>query len=116
MPRNEPRLSRQSLLVLHMFVSQTDHTLAGSDILKEIRISSGSLYPILFRLEQAKWLSSKWEQVNASEVGRPRKRLYRLTLLGERNAREALGALSLPTHTVPLTRNTTNRSHASMSA
>jgi PadR family transcriptional regulator PadR len=96
MPRSEPRLSRQGLVVLHMFATHPGRDLAGSDILKETGFLSGSLYPILFRLEQAEWLSSEWEQVEPAEVGRPRKRLYRLTALGERRAREALSALNVP--------------------
>lgn len=56
--------------------------IAGSDISKASGIPSGTLYPILFRLEKAKWLESDWEEVTPSEIGRPRKRLYRLTSLG----------------------------------
>jgi len=70
--------------------------LAGSDISKASGISSGTLYPILIRLEKAGWLSSEWEEVNPCEVGRPRKRLYQLTSLGAQESRAAFDDL-LPT-------------------
>jgi PadR family transcriptional regulator PadR len=92
----EPRLSRQGLFVLHMFENRPLDALAGSDILRETGFLSGTIYPILARLERAKWLISEWEPVDPNEIGRPRKRLYRLTPLGERKAREALKGLSMP--------------------
>ena len=95
MPDHDPRLSRQSLIVLQMFANSA-RPLAGSDVLKETGFMSGTLYPILSRLEQAQWLSSEWEQVSAVEVKRPRKRLYRLTALGARKSAEVLGEFNTP--------------------
>jgi PadR family transcriptional regulator PadR len=92
----EPRLSKQGLVTLQMFASRPTHALAGSDIMKETGILSGTLYPILSRLERAQWLSSEWEQVETIEVGRPRKRLYQLTSLGARKTKEALGEINAP--------------------
>jgi PadR family transcriptional regulator, regulatory protein PadR len=92
----EPRLSKQGLVTLQMFASSPTHALAGSDILKETGILSGTLYPILSRLERARWLSSEWEQVSPIEVRRPRKRLYQLTALGARKTREAFSELNAP--------------------
>jgi|HubBroStandDraft_3_1064219.scaffolds.fasta_scaffold484676_2 PadR family transcriptional regulator PadR len=67
--------------------------IAGADISKETGIPSGTLYPILFRLEQARWITSEWENVDPSQVGRPRKRLYTLTPLGHRESRKAFDRL-----------------------
>jgi DNA-binding PadR family transcriptional regulator len=69
--------------------------LAGSDIWKETKIASGSLYPILARLEKAGWLTSRWEDLDPSEAGRPRKRLYHITALGRVNAVDAFGELGI---------------------
>lgn len=66
---------------------------AGADISKETGMRSGTLYPILFRMEQAKWITSEWEDVNPSKVGRPRKRLYTLTPLGLREGRSVFDGL-----------------------
>ena len=47
----------------------------------------GTLYKALSRLESAGLLSSRWEDVDETAEGRPRRRLYRVT-------DEAAGALS----------------------
>ncbi|MBV9313138.1 MAG: helix-turn-helix transcriptional regulator [Pseudonocardia sp.] len=51
---------------------------------------SGTIYPILARLEAAGWLTSFWEQEDPAELERPRRRMYRLTGAGAHAAREAL--------------------------
>ena len=96
MSERDPRLSHQTLRVLRLFVEKPREGLAGSDIWKETRILSGTLYPILVRLEDAGWLKSWWEELDPSVAGRPRKRLYRLTGLGYNKARAALHDLGVP--------------------
>jgi DNA-binding PadR family transcriptional regulator len=91
----DPRLSHQTLLVLHLFLQQPNKEFAGAGILKQTTMSSGTVYPILSRLEKASWLRSKWENVDPSIAGRPRKRLYRLTSLGHKKTRAALTKLSI---------------------
>lgn len=52
-------------------------------------IAYGNLYRVLERLEKAGLLESRWEDpADASEQKRPRRRLYRLTSLGQAAARE----------------------------
>lgn len=47
--------------------------------------SQGTLYKALGRLERARLLSSEWEDAEtAAAEGRPRRRLYQVTDLGER--------------------------------
>jgi PadR family transcriptional regulator PadR len=92
----EPRLSKQGLIVLGKFAANPAKALAGTDILKETGFLSGTLYPVLLRFERAGWLSSEWEEVEPNEVGRPRKRLYRLTALGARKTEEAFRELGMP--------------------
>jgi PadR family transcriptional regulator PadR len=44
----------------------------------------GTLYKALERLERAGYLESRWEDPHAAAVdGRPRRRFYRVTLVGE---------------------------------
>jgi PadR family transcriptional regulator len=90
-----PRLSHATLKVLHMFMDNPARGLAGSDIGKETKVWSGTLYPMLARLEKVGWLTSEWEAVDASRLGRPRKRIYRITAVGQRAAYEALAPLEL---------------------
>jgi PadR family transcriptional regulator, regulatory protein PadR len=93
MEQKPPRLSHQALRVLRCFLDHHPDALAGSDICKDVRLLSGTLYPILIRLEGASWLESRWEELDPSDAGRPRKRLYRLTGVGYNAAREALSEL-----------------------
>ena len=90
MGKDNPRMSAQTLKVLATFLSQTHNEFAGSEIARLVRIASGSLYPILIRLEEAKWLESRWEDGDPVEMGRPRRRFYRMTALGARRASEEL--------------------------
>lgn len=45
-------------------------------------LSHGSLYKALARLEAQGLLASRWEDIDESEAGRPRRRLYRVTAEG----------------------------------
>jgi len=66
------------LLVLNA-IGPARNGICGADIMLATGLSSGSLYPILARLEKAEWLSSEWEKAEPSELKRPRRRLYTLT-------------------------------------
>jgi PadR family transcriptional regulator, regulatory protein PadR len=73
------RMSFQTLKVLEAFLENPTEELSGSDVHRRSRIASGTLYPILLRLESAGWFVSRWESVDPTSAGRPRRRLYRLT-------------------------------------
>jgi PadR family transcriptional regulator PadR len=90
-----PRLSHATLKVLRAFMDNPARGLAGSDIWRETGVWSGTLYPMLARLKAAGWLSAEWESVDPAKVGRPRKRIYRLTGLGQQSARHALSELAI---------------------
>jgi PadR family transcriptional regulator PadR len=96
MAQNDPRLSHTTLRVLRLFSEQPTSHLSGSEITRQTGMLSGTTYPILMRLERAGWLSSHWEDVDPKFVGRPRRRLYRLTGLGYDKSREAFAALGVP--------------------
>ena len=91
---NEPRITGPVLKVLSFFLQAPTESAAGADIRRATKISTGTLYPLLLRLEQFNWLESKWEEVDPSEVGRPRKRLYRITRTGILHAEEELSSLT----------------------
>jgi len=58
----------------------------------------GTLYKALGRLETAGLLESRWEDPNIGAAeGRPRRRLYRVTLAGARALAEAGSAAHAPT-------------------
>lgn len=79
---SEPQLTAQTLKVLEALQTKRDQS--GSELSKVTGLKSGTLYPILLRLERAGWLSSEWEVGNPSELGRPRRRFYRITGEGAR--------------------------------
>jgi PadR family transcriptional regulator PadR len=62
----------------------------GLDIGRAAHLPSGTVHPILARLEGLGWVSSRWEAVDPSEEGRPARRYYRLTAEGRDQARAAL--------------------------
>lgn len=93
--KNAPRLSFQTLRVLQLFVADPTAELAGIELLKHTQIASGTLYPILGRLEEADWLQSRWEKIDTTAEKRPRRRYYSITPLGIRSASSILAKLSI---------------------
>ena len=87
MADRKPRLTAQTLQVLDALLTWPGS--AGADISRHTKLPSGTLYPILLRLEDAGWLSSEWEGGNPPELGRPRRRFYRVTAEGALAARSA---------------------------
>lgn len=63
---------------------------AGAALSARTGLASGTLYPILKRLEDAKWLESRWEEIDPREAGRPRRRFYSITGIGQRGYQEAV--------------------------
>ena len=45
-------------------------------------LPSGTIHPILGRLERLGWVESRWEDIDPSQAGRPARRYYRLTTDG----------------------------------
>jgi DNA-binding MarR family transcriptional regulator len=72
----------------------------GLELAARAGIRSGTIYPILARLERLGWLESWWESVDPRDEGRPRRRLYRLTPEGLRAA-VALASEPSPRAAVP---------------
>jgi PadR family transcriptional regulator PadR len=89
MATSEPRLTTQTLRVLGALMSCPQAELSGAQIGRTTKLPTGTLYPILLRLDQAGWVKSRWEEGDPHILGRPRRRFYRITALGERNAAEA---------------------------
>lgn len=87
-------MSLQTLHVLEAFLENPTDQLSGADIHQRSGIASGTLYPILLRLETAGWFVSKWEAIDPAIAGRPRRRLYRLTSTGLRQASEVFATFN----------------------
>lgn len=59
----------------------------GYDLCRLAGVKSGTLYPLLIRLEAQGYLEAEWQEPAAP--GRPPRHAYRLTAAGHRFAREA---------------------------
>jgi PadR family transcriptional regulator PadR len=77
-------------LVLRALLEEPAHEKYGLQIGVSAGLPSGTIHPILARLEGLGWLKSRWEEVDPSEQGRPRRRYYQLTSEGIEHARIAL--------------------------
>jgi PadR family transcriptional regulator, regulatory protein PadR len=84
------RLSRQTLSVLDALLEHPAQWQHGYSLSQRTGISSGTLYPILMRLEKLRWLETRWEEARIS--GRPPRHLYRLSGSAREWAREELRA------------------------
>jgi DNA-binding PadR family transcriptional regulator len=76
--------SPQTQAVLAALLSDTQTWHYGYDLGKETSLKSGTLYPILMRLEAQGWLEAHWGET--PQAGKPPRHLYRLTGLGLREA------------------------------
>jgi PadR family transcriptional regulator, regulatory protein PadR len=90
MTATEVRVSRQMLKVLKMLMEKPQTPYSGAEIARQVAVGSGTLYPLLQRLENAGWVKSEWEDVDPREAGRPRRRQYKLTGRGQSEAAKAL--------------------------
>lgn len=77
MKRNRPP-SRETRKVLELLAG--GGWLHGYDMLKATGLKSGSLYPILMRLEERGMVEAEWQE--PVKPGRPARHAYRLTPAG----------------------------------
>jgi PadR family transcriptional regulator, regulatory protein PadR len=91
----EFRMTTGVAVVLRVFLDDPAAPVYGFELMQRTRFPSGTVYPILARLERAGWITGELEMPDdASREGRPRRRLYRLTAEGAVAARTALAELS----------------------
>jgi PadR family transcriptional regulator, regulatory protein PadR len=96
MQRNRPP-SAQAISVLRALAADPARWRYGYELVTEVHLKSGSLYPILVRLADRGLLETSWEPGPGS---RPPRHLYRLTPAG----REYVAALAGVGRAVPLPR------------
>jgi PadR family transcriptional regulator PadR len=86
--RRKPSYS--TLQVLSIFLEDPAKPQYGLAIAERTGSPTGTIYPILRRLEDLGWLESSVENIDARVAGRSPRRLYGLTGLGETAARRQL--------------------------
>jgi PadR family transcriptional regulator, regulatory protein PadR len=89
-----PRMTQATQMVLRALLKNPTRELYGLQICHEAGLPTGTIHPILARLESAGWLESRWEDVDPHEQGRPRRRYYRLSPDGAELARLALARVT----------------------
>ena len=78
--------------VLEVLLTDPDAVHYGLAIGAATALPSGTVHPILARLEGLAWVTSTWEDIDPTDAGRPRRRLYRLTDDGMVEARCAVAS------------------------
>src|SRR4051812_41946309 len=87
------RLTTGVAQVLAAFLAEPAAPRYGLELMRATAQPSGTLYPILTRLQGAGWVVAQWEDIDPAAEGRPARRYYRLTPDGVAAARTELAAL-----------------------
>ncbi len=85
-----PRMTHSTQAVLRVLLEDPTRGRYGLEIGGATGLPSGTIHPILARLENLRWVDSSWEEIDSHEEGRPRRRYYRLNDHGIAEARDAL--------------------------
>lgn len=83
-------------LVLQVLLEDPEQEMYGLQIGDAAGLASGTVHPVLARLEGHGWISSRWEDIDPSAEGRPARRYYKLTGQGATDARAALASARRP--------------------
>lgn len=84
------RPSPAALSILRIMLEDPQASYYGLDLAKQSGRPTGTLYPLLRKMERQGWLRSEVEPIDPSVEGRPRRIMYSLTSRGVEKAREAL--------------------------
>jgi predicted transcriptional regulator len=83
------RLTRATILVLEkLLVRANGEPVWGLEICRSADLDPGTVYPILARLHERNWVSTRDE--DGEHPGRPPRKLYQLTMAGRQKAMTAL--------------------------
>lgn len=80
--------------VLKIFLEDTAQPRYGFELMRRTGQPSGTLYPILAKLERARWLTGGKEDIDPGVEGRPARRFYRISGAAATVARGELARLS----------------------
>jgi DNA-binding PadR family transcriptional regulator len=95
---NPLRVTAAVSKVLAAFLEDPEADRYGLDLMRASGHPSGTLYPILLRLQKAGWVEAHWEQIDPAAAGRPARRYYRLTPNGRVSAHTEIAALQAHLH------------------
>lgn len=75
-------LTGRALELLMLMAVRPQQEFSGHQLGKSLGISSGTLYPLLLKAENAGLLNARWEVGEPRDLGRPRRRYYRINGAG----------------------------------
>jgi len=93
MGRRTRSLSLSAIKILAVMLEDPTADYYGLDLGRRVGVMTGTVYPLLKRLEDMGWLESYAEPVDPAAAGRPARRLYRLTGEGASRAKAELREL-----------------------
>jgi PadR family transcriptional regulator len=96
-----PRMTTSVLRVVAALLTDPTAERYGLQLMQDTGLPSGTLYPILIRLERAGWVESRWEDADPVAEGRPTRRYYRLTSDGAVEARREVALMRQRMSRVP---------------
>jgi PadR family transcriptional regulator, regulatory protein PadR len=83
-------------LVLAAFLEAGTEERYGLEVAHAAGLATGTVHPILARLEAIGWLRSRWEDIDPRAEGRPQRRYYQLTAEGASSASASLARVARP--------------------
>ena len=92
------KLTRPLERVLRVFLADISARHYGYDLMKAADLPSGTLYPMLARLQDQGLVTSQWEPPPTDASGRPPRKYYQLTGDGIRVARLELAQAAQAAH------------------
>lgn len=87
---DELELTPRMAAVVQIFLEDLSEPRFGFGLIQRLKISAGTLYPVLTRLQRAGWLRAETEDIDPKVEGRPARRYYTLTPDGAAAAVTAL--------------------------
>jgi PadR family transcriptional regulator, regulatory protein PadR len=90
------RMTVQTQMIVQAMLKDPARELYGLELSEETGLLPGTAYPILLRLENEGWVTSRWEDIDPRAEKRPARRYYRLTTAGAAHASAALAGARRP--------------------
>jgi PadR family transcriptional regulator, regulatory protein PadR len=85
-------MTPQTLAVLRVMLDEPSADYYGLELSSALGLKTGTIYPILARLETWGWVDSRKEAIDPAKEKRPPRRLYTLTASGEAEASREIAA------------------------
>jgi PadR family transcriptional regulator, regulatory protein PadR len=92
----ELRMTIPTQRVLRALLEDVNAERYGIEIADLAELATGTVHPILARLEGVGWVTSRWEEIDPRAEGRAARRYYRLTASGVELAQDALARAYRP--------------------